>query len=451
MADTSFTAPPPPSPEGLPAVKPPSAKFIAQLFGVPLLIVGGLVVLFFGIPWLFSSLFGVNVGWLGGNRMTPEQYLASLDKANPDVRWRAASDLAQVLLRDDQLASDPKFALDLTDRLQQTLKANEAGEKALAEKVRKLGPNPSEGERKAVEAERRSLEAGRNYVVFLCSSLGNFSVPAGLVPLRDLAEKETGAEPKLLAVRRWRVVFALANLGQNLKRFDRLPEERRQEVLDELRTEAAGKGDRAVAAKAALAVLEGRQSGKPTTQGVASALVKCADEGKEPFLREMAAFAMNFWDGDAAENARMEEALVRLTYDQGGGDDLLTPLYEEEDQPTRPVTSAPGLRVRYNATVALARRGSDKVRLSLLKEMLDEQKQLESHRIRRKDGSETPDPATACETVKNALQAVVELHRKRPNLDLSGLSESVEKLAHSDNREVQHRAKEAQSALEAKE
>src|SRR5207244_6408731 len=105
-APSSGTLPP----GGLPPIKPPSGKFIAQLFLVPLLIVLGIMGLFFTLRGLFG---------IGGPR-TAEQCFHTLDQANPDVRWRAAQDLAQVLPRDDMLASDPKFALDLADRLRQT-------------------------------------------------------------------------------------------------------------------------------------------------------------------------------------------------------------------------------------------------------------------------------------------------------------------------------------------
>src|SRR5262249_4739711 len=115
-------------PEVLPPVKPPSGKFIAQLFLVPMLIVIGILGLFFTM----RSLFG-----LGGPH-TAEQFLHNLDQTNADVRWRAAQDLAQVLLRDDKLASDPKFALDLADRLRQTLLDSEAGEQRLAEMIARM-------------------------------------------------------------------------------------------------------------------------------------------------------------------------------------------------------------------------------------------------------------------------------------------------------------------------
>src|SRR5438128_11680673 len=103
---------PPPAPDpakGLPPVRPPSGRHVAQLFLVPGLIVGGAVAILLGFSWL-----------AGGSR-TPDQFLKNIDSANADIRWRAASDLAQVLKRDETLASDPAFALRLAERLQKAL------------------------------------------------------------------------------------------------------------------------------------------------------------------------------------------------------------------------------------------------------------------------------------------------------------------------------------------
>src|SRR6266481_3045496 len=111
-------------PKGLPSVIPPSGKEIARLFLTPLLIVIGLVIPLLGFFWLF------------GKAWTPEDYLAKLDDPNPDVRWRGAEYLGQMLLRDDNLASNPKFGLDLAERLRQTLERNAGAERGLAERLR---------------------------------------------------------------------------------------------------------------------------------------------------------------------------------------------------------------------------------------------------------------------------------------------------------------------------
>src|SRR5438270_13886521 len=87
--------------KGLPPVVAPSGRFIAQLFLVPGLIVAGAVVVLLGVSWL-----------AGGNR-SPEAFLRDIDSSNPDIRWRTASDLAQVLKRDDGLATNVEFGLKL--------------------------------------------------------------------------------------------------------------------------------------------------------------------------------------------------------------------------------------------------------------------------------------------------------------------------------------------------
>src|SRR5881394_1685814 len=96
--------------KGLPPVRPPSGRFIVQLFVVPGLIVAVAVL----ILWGFS--------WLAGGTASREKYLEGLRSSNPDIRWRTAHELAQVLLRDrkepePKLAVDAGFALDLADLL----------------------------------------------------------------------------------------------------------------------------------------------------------------------------------------------------------------------------------------------------------------------------------------------------------------------------------------------
>src|SRR5437868_5661749 len=111
-------------PKGLPSVIPPSGKEIARLFLTPLVIVVGLILPLVGFFWWFGGVW------------TPEDYLAKLDDPNPDVRWRGAEYLSQMLLRDDNLASNPKFGLDLADRLRQTLDSNATAERGLADRLR---------------------------------------------------------------------------------------------------------------------------------------------------------------------------------------------------------------------------------------------------------------------------------------------------------------------------
>src|SRR3954470_17159262 len=128
---------------------------------------------------------------------------------------------------------------------------------------------------------------------------------------------------------------------------------------------------------------------------------------------------------------------------------------------SRPAATAPALRsagpgvtgreVRYNAVLALAHRGSARVKeepvWDVLLEMLDEDQQLANYTPRGGPGPAVPDETAARTTVLGALQAVRDLHQKQPELDLSGLREPIEKLTHSSNALVAAKAKEAQQAL----
>jgi hypothetical protein len=126
---------------------------------------------------------------------------------------------------------------------------------------------------------------------------------------------------------------------------------------------------------------------------------------------------------------------------------------------TAPATgprNPPGFEVRYNAAVALARRGSDKAaeRLDVLQEMLDEEQQLRSFRKRIIDGrlvpdnEAPPDPVAARTAVESALKAIVELHKKRPEMDLSSLMPAIDKLTQSSNPVLRTEAERTKQELE---
>jgi hypothetical protein len=114
--------------------------------------------------------------------------------------------------------------------------------------------------------------------------------------------------------------------------------------------------------------------------------------------------------------------------------------------PTGP-KSPTGWEVRYNAALALARRGSSHVKDAAvwdsLLEMLDEDQQLRNFRAKSEDGKESLDETGAHTTVISALQAVQELHRKQPQIDLSTLKEPIDKLTHSPNPTLSLQARQA--------
>jgi hypothetical protein len=112
--------------------------------------------------------------------------------------------------------------------------------------------------------------------------------------------------------------------------------------------------------------------------------------------------------------------------------------------------SPPGWQVRYNACIALARRGSESVKEDRVKdtllEMLDEQQQLRNFH-HTAQGKEVLDAAEAQRTVITALQALGELHRRNPQVDISPFKPAVDRLVASPNLAVRTEARKTQQAL----
>src|SRR5207248_10997179 len=109
---------------GLPPVQPPSGRFIAQLFVIPGLIILVVVLLIVGSNMLVKR------------DREPDHFLVQLDSDNADIRWRGASDLAQILKRPEPATlrwkADAKFALDLAERLDLAFQRLLDREKAIA-------------------------------------------------------------------------------------------------------------------------------------------------------------------------------------------------------------------------------------------------------------------------------------------------------------------------------
>ncbi len=445
-SDTSFTRPPEddapggahaisrtPPPAGLPPVAPPSGKLMLQLFLVPGLIVAVLVAVALGWRWLF------------GGPVSKTDFLDRLRNDNAEVRWRAAEQLAQVLLRDDALASDGDFARQLGLMLEKARDDSRQGEKDFKASLAKTNLNDQQKEK--LDADRRKVEADRTFISFLTAALGDFMVPVGAPVLKELAaptpnpeEKENredkDMEPKGLALLRRQAVWALANLGENLKRFDAPAPPEKDAVLDKLQA-AQATGEHADWLDGAAKALRRRVKGENDDLGVGKVLIACSKDKDDAYLRELSAFAMNFWRGDAAANADMEEALADLTRDPGDGDKQLADAAGEKDEgPTVAVSKPPGLQIQYNAAVALARFGAKDVRLDMLKDMLDENKLKKAFvlrpRERGRDGDaseDRPNDEVVGQTLTNALKAVAELHGLRPDMDLSSLKPAVDALA----------------------
>jgi hypothetical protein len=448
---------------GLPPVAPPTAGFLVRLFLVPAVIVA------IGVGAAF--LFHLSFGWLLGSPSTPEQFLAKLDDSNWEVRWRAAADLSQVLLRDDRFASDTDLALELAKRLQKAREETKAAEAEVAkrfpplspEEIDKLGDEAWLKREKELERENLQLDNQRTYIQFLASCLGNFMVPVGVPALRDMALQETGVEAGQLAEQRRRAVLALAVLGENCKRFDKLTPIEKKIVLDKLDA-ALADPERADNARTALTYLRERQDSIPDAMGVDQVMEKCA-QADDPFLRELAAFALNFWFGDDAANKRMEETLDRLAHDDGRGTvtveqlranarrsrlkiDTLSTIVKGDRTASISYTKPPELNVKLNATIALARRGSDRVSTGRLAEMLDENK-LRTQFVRENIDTEKPEPDEGAvgQTITNALKAVAQLHKQRPEKITPAIRAAVDKLKGNANAAIKKEAEQTALAI----
>jgi HEAT repeat protein len=95
----------------LPPVEAPSASFVIQLFVIPAVVVGVVIVV-----WL---LFGK----LAGGERDAMEYVQQLRR--PSANWRSAFELASLIRNDVRLAQDPRLLGELTDLLDSELKENE--------------------------------------------------------------------------------------------------------------------------------------------------------------------------------------------------------------------------------------------------------------------------------------------------------------------------------------
>jgi hypothetical protein len=355
-----------------------------------------------------------------------------------EVRWRRASELAQILPQEKSMASNPKFALDLAELLRESLRANAQNERAWIEKS---GSRPST----TSTSPDKALKEERAFIQYLIPCLGYLALPTGVPILEELAlAQEDGADPETIQVRRRAAVFALANLPGNLKYLDTISPEERGKITDALEMEGTkGTSERRQWAELAMEYVQARQAGQLRALGVDQTLAECVKSShptsQDRLLREVVAFALNFWEGSPQENRRMEETLLQLSYDDGHGIAVTE-------------IAIRGVEIRYKAAEGLARRGSDLVvkRFGILQEMLDEDRQKEIFRIQSKSGRETYDDALVSSTVRGALHGLSELHRKRPDMDLTSFSEAIDKLSHSSNPELRAEAERTQIALNRK-
>lgn len=105
-------------PDNLPPIEPPSAGFIVQLFLVPAIIVAIVI----GVYLLFGRIAAGETDW--------RQMVSDIKSDNPNVRWRAALNLAEALdaessqgAGENKLADNPEIATALNDLGEQLLKS----------------------------------------------------------------------------------------------------------------------------------------------------------------------------------------------------------------------------------------------------------------------------------------------------------------------------------------
>lgn len=287
----------------MPPVTPPSGRFIAQLFLVPGMIVLVAVLLLLAFRYL-----------LGGGH-TPESFLRQLDSDNADIRWRGASDLAQVLKRPESmhLRSDVRFAMELAHRLRSALDELDAEERHIQEKAAKS----STADREKLWRTSTTLRNLRNHVSFLAAALGDFVAPSGLPLLSEIILRDDSPDVKGNLLRRRQALWALSNLGENIKGFKKLSKDKQAEVFDTLTLESEGPDPlRAVCAYNAIHYLDASRLPARWVEGLVEVdklLAKVA-ESEDRYLREQVALAFNFWDGPLAE-----PTLQKLARDRGHG------------------------------------------------------------------------------------------------------------------------------------
>jgi hypothetical protein len=386
---------------GLPPITPPSARFLAQLFLVPGLIVVVAVAILLGFSWLV------------GLSRSPERFLQDLKSDNPDVRWRAASDLAQVLKRDPVLASNPHFCLDLADLLEDAIRDDDqAGRRKSVPSSPGAAPEPTPATR---------------FVQYLMNCLGSCNVPVGISLLSGVANTDSGLDPQDLLLRRQGAVWSLANLAARLNQIDQIPADRKKALLDALDEEiVSSSGPRSARARAASQWFR-EGPAVASDNSLLPALQACA-ASDDPVLRKIVALVLNLWPANPAIEPDLDAILLKLSYDHGhgGGDE----------------SRVRGVEIRFKAAEGLARRGAPAVadRFALFDAMLDPAELATAFRVKDARGREETDETAVVSTLTSAMRALVQLHRRRPQLDLHRFGPALGQLAESKNALVRQEA-----------
>jgi hypothetical protein len=393
---------------GLPPITPPSARFLAQLFLVPGLIVVVAVAILLGFSWLV------------GLSRTPERFLRDLKSDNPEVRWRAASDLAQVLKRDPVLASDPRFCLDMADLLEDAIRDDR-------QEGRHKLPQSSPG------AVAEPTPATR-FVQYLMNCLGSCNLPVGITLLTQIASTDSGLDPQDLVLRRQSAVWSLANLAARLNQLDQIPAERKKVILDaldeETKSSSAARASRARAAGQWL-----RQGPAAVNDSSVLPALRACSSSDDPVLRKIVALVLNLWPANATMEPGLDALLLKLSYDDGhgGGDE----------------NRVRGIEIRFKSAEGLARRGAPAVadRFALFDAMLDPGDLATAFRVKGAQGREETDQGAVVSTLTSAMRGLAELHQRLPQIDLHRFQPAIAKLTKSDNAIVRQEAERTELQL----
>lgn len=162
-----------PPDHALPPVEPPSARFIVQLFVIPAVIVGLIV-----IVWLLFN-------WVASMGADPSKYVKAMARDN-EARWQAAASLADLLNqpRNAAMKRDPTLAKNLATLLTEELRrpASEYERTTGKTYIKESAKENTDPKRLAAMLE-----------VYLCRALGEMETKEALAPLLLAANPQTHA------------------------------------------------------------------------------------------------------------------------------------------------------------------------------------------------------------------------------------------------------------------
>lgn len=372
-----------------------------------------------------------------------EELRTILDNPNIGARSKALVAFQTRLRTDPETAIIPELATELLRRIDVLVTTSTAREEALFRRFPTLGAASR-------ERELTILLGDRDYLHELIATLPYTIPPVGLPILRELAESKPDIDPVALAYRRRAALRALALLGEGVQRWQQIPPGDLNLVLDYL-ARAPGQGRVAQGHQEALQYLQSARAGHPDLLGLEKTLALCSTE-KDPVLRENAAFCSRYWIGTAEQNAVIEGFLLKLLSDPGEGEELRTQLQIQPAQPDvkpgpRPVQAQPGFLVRSQATLALAWRGSEKVPLEGLNQLLDLDHLKAMLLVELPDGKRQPNEPQILDLLVGTLDSVVQHHKTLPGRDLAALLPALEKLISHPSTAIQQPAAIARAAL----